>query len=60
MVAGGSGAASQVVFVFNVETGKMVHSLGGHAATVNQVEFAPQSNVIASASSDKSIIMGEV
>jgi Prp8 binding protein len=37
----------------------MTHKLGGHHGSVNATDFHPSQNIIASASSDKTVIVGE-
>mmetsp|Transcript_32240 Transcript_32240/g.23795 ORF Transcript_32240/g.23795 Transcript_32240/m.23795 type:complete len:109 (-) Transcript_32240:21-347(-) len=58
LVAGGSG--DRVVYCYDVDKDKMAHRLGGHHGSVNEVQFHPSRNVIASGSSDKTIYIGEL
>lgn len=57
-VAGGSG--DRFVYVWDVATKKILFKLPGHKGTVNDVDFHPFEPIIASASSDKSIYLGEL
>ena len=55
-----SGSADRMVSVWNVETGNMLHRLGGHHGSVNETAFHPQRDILASGSSDKTIYIGEL
>lgn len=58
MVTGGS--ADRVVHIWDEMSAEELYCLPGHAGCVNAVVFHPKENVIASASSDKSIFVGEL
>jgi len=58
MVTGGS--ADKVVHIWDELTSEELYYLPGHTGCVNSVIFHPKENVIASASSDKSIFVGEL
>jgi len=58
MVTGGS--ADRLVHIWDEFTGKELYTLPGHNGCVNSVVFHPMENVIASASSDKTIFVGEL
>mmetsp|Transcript_22017 Transcript_22017/g.37570 ORF Transcript_22017/g.37570 Transcript_22017/m.37570 type:complete len:359 (-) Transcript_22017:91-1167(-) len=58
MVTGGS--ADRIVHIWDELSAEELYSLPGHAGCVNAVVFHPKENVIASASSDKSIFVGEL
>lgn len=58
MVTGGS--ADRIVHVWDVPTSEELYALPGHTGCVNSVVFHPKENVLASASSDKSIYVGEL
>ena len=60
MVTGGS--ADRLTHIFDAEssTGEEKYVLPGHKASVNQCLFHPTQKLIASCSSDKSIIIGEL
>jgi Prp8 binding protein len=46
--------------VWDVPTSEELYALPGHTGCVNSVVFHPNENVLASASSDKSIYVGEL
>lgn len=56
------GSADQIVHIWDTQTGEELYALPGHKGTVNEVSFHPSSNepIIASCSSDKTIILGEL
>ena len=56
------GSADQVVHIWDTQTGEELYALPGHKGTVNEVIFHPTSNepIVASCSSDKTIILGEL
>ncbi|EKX45555.1 hypothetical protein GUITHDRAFT_108428 [Guillardia theta CCMP2712] len=56
----GSGSADKMVYVWDAEHGKLQYKLPGHAGCVNEVDFHPFEPIIASASSDKKIYLGEL
>mmetsp|Transcript_7572 Transcript_7572/g.10864 ORF Transcript_7572/g.10864 Transcript_7572/m.10864 type:complete len:405 (-) Transcript_7572:40-1254(-) len=58
MVSGGS--ADKIVHIWDELTTEELYYLPGHSGCVNSVIFHPKENVIASASSDKSIFVGEL
>jgi len=58
MVTGGS--SDRYVHIWDEFTGNELYTLPGHAGCVNSVIFHPMENVIASASSDKTIFVGEL
>mmetsp|Transcript_12642 Transcript_12642/g.20823 ORF Transcript_12642/g.20823 Transcript_12642/m.20823 type:complete len:362 (+) Transcript_12642:135-1220(+) len=58
MVSGGS--ADRIVHIWDELSAEELYSLPGHAGCVNAVVFHPKENVVASASSDKSIFVGEL
>ena len=58
MVTGGS--ADRVVHIWDVPTCEGLYALGGHQGCVNAATFHPSENVIASASSDKAVYVGEL
>jgi len=47
------------VYIWDVDTAEIVEKLGGHHGSVNETAFHPEMNVIASASSDKTVYVGE-
>ncbi len=58
MVTGGS--ADRMTHIFDAETGEEKYLLPGHKASVNDCILHPTQKLIASCSSDKSIIIGEL
>ena len=58
LVSGGS--SDGMVHVWNVATGELTYSLPGHDGTVNEVAFHPTEPILASASSDKTLYLGEL
>lgn len=58
MITGGS--ADRVVHIWDELSAEELYVLPGHNGCVNSVVFHPNENVIASASSDKSIFVGEL
>ena len=48
------------VYVWDVHSCKMQYKLPGHTGSVNEVVFHPKEPIIASASSDRSIYLGEL
>lgn len=58
MVTGGS--ADRVVHIWDELSAEELYTLPGHVGCVNSVIFHPKENVVASASSDKSIFVGEL
>ena len=55
-----AGSADRFAYVWETETGRMVQRLGGHHGSVNEVDFHPTRNILASASSDKTIFLGDL
>jgi len=58
MVTGGS--ADKIVHIWDEFSSEELYYLPGHSGCVNAVIFHPKENIIASASSDKSIFVGEL
>lgn len=58
----GAGGADGSVAVWDVESKKLLYKLPGHRGTVNDMRFSPNASepIIVSASSDKSLILGEL
>lgn len=48
------------VVVWSSETGRLMYKLPGHKGTVNCAEFAPEEPIILSASSDRTMLLGEL
>ena len=54
------GSADKTVNVWEAATGRILYRLPGHKGSVNDVAFHPFEPIIASASSDKTIFIGEL
>lgn len=55
-----AGSADRNVYVWDVNSREVLYKLPGHKGSVNEVCFHPTKSVIASASSDKQVYMGEL
>ncbi|KAF1825659.1 U5 snRNP-specific protein-like factor [Dissoconium aciculare CBS 342.82] len=55
-VGGGDGTAT----VWDVQSGRLLHKLPGHKGTVNDVRISPDGSMILSASTDKTMLLGEL
>lgn len=53
-----AGSADRTVNVWDVQSGQLKHRLGGHKGSVNEVSI--NGNYVASCSSDKTVIVGEL
>jgi Prp8 binding protein len=58
MVAAGS--ADRFVYVWDFNTKKILYKLPGHTGSVNDIDFHPLEPIILSASSDKTLYIGEL
>ena len=56
----GAGSGDRTVVIWDVATGKIEWKLPGHTGSVNDVSFSPIEPIIASASTDTKIILGEL
>jgi Prp8 binding protein len=54
-----AGSADRFVYIWNFGSGKIDRKFGGHNGSINETSFNSLSNIIASVSSDQTIIMGE-
>ncbi|GFR43186.1 hypothetical protein Agub_g4178 [Astrephomene gubernaculifera] len=54
------GSADRMVYVWDSSSRKVLYKLPGHTGSVNEVVFHPKDPIIASASSDKTIFLGEL
>lgn len=54
------GSADRVAYVFDVESGAIRHRLPGHTGVVTSVAWHPSQPILATASSDKRVFVGEV
>jgi Prp8 binding protein len=55
-----AGSACRNVFVWDVQNKRVLYKLPGHQGSVNSVEFHPNEPILLSASSDKSLFLGEL
>jgi Prp8 binding protein len=56
----GAGSADRSVVIWEVTSGKVEYKLPGHTGSVNDVAFSPSEPIIASASTDRKILLGEL
>ncbi|GJQ13408.1 hypothetical protein GpartN1_g5199.t1 [Galdieria partita] len=56
----GAGSADKFVYIWDVDSGELQYALPGHDGSVNDIAFHPNESLIASASSDKTIFIGEI
>lgn len=54
-----AGSADRTVNIWEASSGRVLYRLPGHKGSVNDVAFHPTEPIIASASSDKTIFLGE-
>lgn len=54
------GSADRMVNVWDTATRKLLYKLPGHTGSVNEVVYHPKEPIIASASSDKTVFLGEL
>lgn len=55
-----AGSSDRAVHIWDVPSGQELYYLPGHKSTVNEVVFHPKEPIVASASSDKTIFLGEL
>lgn len=55
-----AGSADRMVNVWEVASRKLLYKLPGHNGSVNDATFHPHEPIIASASSDKNLFLGEL
>jgi Prp8 binding protein len=55
-----AGSADRQVHVWDADSGEQLYVLPGHKASVNQVAFHPSQPIVCSASSDRTLILGEL
>lgn len=55
-----SGAIDGFINVFDVESGKLVHTLEGHAMTIRSITFSPDSQLLLTAADDGHMKMYDV
>lgn len=54
------GSADKFVYVWDVESRRILYKLPGHNGIVSEVDFHPKEPIIASCSNDKTIYLGEI
>jgi Prp8 binding protein len=54
------GSADRSVVIWQVESKKILYKLPGHKGCVNDVDWHPKEPIIMSASTDKTLFLGEV
>ncbi|CDS02965.1 hypothetical protein LRAMOSA00367 [Lichtheimia ramosa] len=54
------GSADRTVVIWEANSGKILYKLPGHKGCVNDVDWHPKEPIIMSASTDKTIMLGEV
>ncbi|KTW26015.1 hypothetical protein T552_03285 [Pneumocystis carinii B80] len=55
-----AGSADRTVIIWDVSSAKLTYKLPGHKASVNAVDLHPHEPIILSASSDRSLFLGEL
>ena len=55
-----AGSADRTVNIWEADTGKLKHRLGGHSGSVNDVQLHPTRSLVASCSSDSTVCLGEI
>ena len=54
------GSADNNAYVWDTDTGELIHSIAGHLGAVTDVAFHPQTDILATASRDKTVIIGNL
>lgn len=54
------GSADRHVYIWDVNTRRILYKLPGHNGSVNDVDFSPKEPLILSGSSDKTLYLGEI
>ncbi|XP_037961041.1 U5 small nuclear ribonucleoprotein 40 kDa protein [Teleopsis dalmanni] len=55
-----AGSADRFVYIWDTTSRRILYKLPGHNGCVNDVDFHPKQPIIASASSDKTLYLGEI
>lgn len=55
-----AGSGDKMVCIWEVQSEKLLYRLPGHSGSVNEAVFHPEEPIIASASSDSTVYMGEI
>jgi len=56
----GSGSSDRYLHIWDAKSGQLTYSLPGHTGSVNDVSFHPLEPIVASASSDRKVYLGEL
>lgn len=54
-----AGSSDKFVYIWDTTTRKVVFKMGGHIGSVNETAFHPKENIIASCSSDKTVMLSQ-
>jgi len=55
-----AGSADRFVYIWETATRRLMYKLPGHRGTVNEVDFHPKEPIVGSASSDRTVFLGEI
>jgi Prp8 binding protein len=55
-----AGSSDRFLYIWDTTSKKILHRLSGHNGSVNDVQFSPTHNIVASASTDRNIIIGNI
>jgi Prp8 binding protein len=55
-----AGSADRYVYIWDVNSKKILYKLPGHLGSVNDIDFHPNEGIILSGSSDKTLYLGEL
>lgn len=55
-----AGSADRHVYIWDVASRRILYKLPGHKGSVNEVVFHPKEPIVLSASSDKTLYLGEI
>jgi Prp8 binding protein len=55
-----AGSSDRFVYIWDVNSKKILYKLPGHLGSVNDIDFHPKEEIILSGSSDKTLYMGEL
>ena len=55
-----AGSADRMVYIWDAATRGLLYKLPGHTGSVNEASFHPTQPIIGSASSDKTVYLGEL
>ncbi|XP_065346761.1 U5 small nuclear ribonucleoprotein 40 kDa protein [Cloeon dipterum] len=55
-----AGSSDRFVYIWDTTTRRILYKLPGHNGSVNEIDFHPKEPIVLSASSDKTIFLGEI